>query len=89
MMGWNLGWGTTMFGGLGMLVFWVLIIVLVIWAARSFGRSDRDSTLPDRNTDLQPGSSQLTPIEILQGRYASGEINREEFETIRDHLKST
>lgn len=89
MMHWNLGWGAMMFGGLGMLAFWALLVGLVIWGTRSFGRSDGNFNLLGRNADYQAGRSQLTPLEILQGRYANGEINREEYETIRDHLKST
>jgi len=63
------GWGMG-FGVIFMLVFWLLVILgivaLVRWllAPRSPGPSGRDKT----------------PAEIVQERYARGEINREEYE---------
>ena len=82
MMHWNLGWGAMMMGGLGMLTFWALLVGLVVWGIRSF---------TERNENSAPQSSgiRLTPLEILQGRYASGEISRDEYETIRHDLIST
>lgn len=63
------GWGMG-FGGPFMLLFWVLVIVgvvvLVKWIAgqSSSGRDARGKTA----------------LEILQERYARGEIDREEYE---------
>jgi putative membrane protein len=80
MMDWNWGWGTMMFGGLGMLAFWGLLIGLVLWGVRAFagGRGNDNS-----------GASRPTPLEILQARYARGEISREEYETMRRDLQSS
>jgi putative membrane protein len=78
MMDWN--WGTMMIGGLGMLAFWVLLIGLAVWGVRSLAGNSR---LP------QAHGSQPTPLEIAQARYARGEINREEYETIRRDLQSS
>lgn len=89
MMHWNLGWGAMMIGGLGMLVFWGLVVGLVIWGIRSFTGTDDNSRLPVNYAGPQAGGTRPTPLEILQGRYASGEISREEYESIRHDLNST
>lgn len=78
MMDWQWGWGAMMFGGLGMLLFWGLVVGLVIWGVRGLAGSSGPA----------PGSSPPTPLEILQARYARGEISREEYETIRRDLQS-
>ncbi len=80
MMDWQWGWGAMMFGGLGMLLFWGLVVGLVIWGVRGLAGSSGPAT--------PPGSSPPTPLEILQARYARGEISREEYETIRRDLQS-
>lgn len=63
------GWGMG-FGGIGMILFWVLIIaaviVLVKWLAGGPPRWD--------------SSREKTALDVLKERYARGEINREEFE---------
>ncbi|HXF61056.1 MAG TPA: SHOCT domain-containing protein [Caldilineaceae bacterium] len=79
MMDWNWGWGTMMVGGLGMLAFWGLLIALALWTMRAVAGSGGHS---------QTRNNQPTPLEILQARYARGEINREEYETIRRDLQS-
>jgi putative membrane protein len=65
--GWLIGMGM-------MLVFWVAVILLVIWAVRSlFPRQSR--------------SAQDQALEILQRRYAKGEINAAEYEQARARLE--
>lgn len=69
--GWNDGgwWGI---GMLGMALFWIVVIVAVIFAVRALGDRSRWGG--------QPPPPRETPLEILQRRYASGEIDDEEFE---------
>ncbi|MDK1019588.1 MAG: SHOCT domain-containing protein [Actinomycetota bacterium] len=65
-------------GGMGMiwmLLFWVGIVVLVVWAVRSVG----DNTVR-RDTSNRA-------MEILEERYARGEIDRDEFHTRRSDLE--
>lgn len=69
------GWGGMMGGGLGMVLFWGLIILLIVLAVRGFG-SRRDSVPPDHKT----------PLQILDERYARGEIEKEEYEERRKTL---
>ena len=60
-------WNTMgFFGWTMMIVFWVAIVALVVWVVRSVG-----------TTRTGPGSDALG---ILEGRYAAGEIDRDEFE---------
>lgn len=75
--GWY-GWGWGFIGMAFMLLFWVLIIVgvvlLIRWLWEQSGKGQRPS----------PGESAL---DILKKRYASGEINREEFERMNADLR--
>lgn len=75
-----MGSGYGMFGGIGMILFWVVLIVVVVLAVRGIagGRpSPSASQLP------QTGSSAL---DILKERYAKGEISKEEYEERRNTL---
>ncbi len=78
-MGWGMGWGW-----LGMMLFWLvpLFVVIVLAAAAVkylFSRGVRSDTglHEDRNRAL----------EVLEERYARGEINREEYLQKRDDMK--
>ena len=68
-MGSGTGWGMG-FGGIYMILFWVVIIAAVVVLAKwMFGNSSR--------SDSARGKSAL---DILQERYARGEIGKDEFE---------
>jgi putative membrane protein len=73
MMGHGYGFG---FGipGIGMWIVWILLIVAIVWVVK---------LLSDRNTLRSGGKSAL---EILQERYARGEIHRDEYESKRRDL---
>lgn len=58
-----------------MWIFWLLLIVVIVWAvkaAMSGGSSDKGET--------------KSALQILEERYARGEIGQEEFEKIRRDL---
>jgi putative membrane protein len=60
------------FGGIGMLV-WVAVIVLLLWSVSTlFARRD--------------GDTRIDALEILKRRYAAGEVSSAEFETARKAL---
>ena len=71
--GW--GWGHMFFGSFMMLLFWGGLIILIVFAVRSMGAgSPRGSDGP------APGNR---AIDILEERYARGEIDKEEYEERR------
>ncbi len=74
MSGWGMGYG--LFGWLIMFLFWILIIAAVVLGVRWFIDQGK----------LKGSSVEETPIDILKKRYASGEIDKEEFKTMRREL---
>ncbi len=79
--GWGGGWWGLAGGGwLGMLfslLFWVLIVVAVLaglrWLLRSMPTSPAGGVMP------AAGATAEDPKQVLQTRYARGEITREEY----------
>lgn len=73
MMG-DWGWGMG-FGGIFMILFWVLIIVGIVALAKWLFS--------------MPGSRGAgnRPLEILKERYARGEITQEQYEKMRRELE--
>ncbi len=66
------GWGHMVVGGLMMLLFWAAVIALIVLIVRWLSGSAREQRPPDRSA-----------LEILEERFARGEIEREEFEEKR------
>lgn len=75
MMGNGFGFGLS---GLGMILFWAAIIALVVWLVRSF---------VGRGSAADP-SERKSAREILEERYARGEIDRDELELRRRDLSA-
>jgi putative membrane protein len=72
-------WGAGMWlGGLAMLIFWGALIVGAVLVVRLLGG------LPPHDER----ASRTSPLDILKRRYASGEINREQYEQMRKDLES-
>jgi putative membrane protein len=71
--GWG-GWGWMML----MPLLWIVLIGLIVWAAIRLSQrtSDRTGGQPQRDT----------PQEILDRRFASGEIDAETYRRARDTL---
>ncbi len=70
--------GFGMFGG--MFLFWGVLIVLAVLLVRGLFSSSRPA---DGNSTTQ----QLTPRQILDQRYARGEINQAQYHTMLEDLK--
>jgi putative membrane protein len=77
------GWGPWGWAGwvgmvLMMVLFWGGLIALTVWAVRSFAR-------PTKEQGSRAPSSGA--VDILEERFARGEIDREEFERRRGVLR--
>lgn len=76
------GYGFGAFGWIGMILNFVItiglvvgIVLLVVWLVRRVSANDQKSS-----SSFGQSSSQPTPREILQIRYARGEISRDEYQ---------
>lgn len=88
MMGhWNDGWGVGewLVMGFGMLLFWALVVAVIVLVVRSATGDRRDRIEQDGVSLHKPGA---TARDILDERYARGEIDDEEYRTRRDALTS-
>ncbi len=71
------------FGGIGlilMILFWGGLTLGGVWLVKTFFTGGQQS----RAGDMTP--KQASPREILDQRYARGEISREEYEQIKSDL---
>ncbi len=74
------GFGYGGFGmGIGMLLFWGLIIAAIVVLVRGFGGSSRGNA---------PRLPEKTALDILRERYARGEIDKAEFDEKRRDLSA-
>lgn len=63
--------------GVGMWIFWIVILLFVVFIIK---------ILVDKSPD-QFETRLESPLEILEKRYARGEINKDEFESMKKELK--
>lgn len=61
--------------GLTMVLFWAVVIAVIVWVVRS----------ADRRSSREP--SDRRALDVLEERYARGEIDDEEFERRKAMLK--
>ncbi|HEY7609199.1 MAG TPA: SHOCT domain-containing protein [Alphaproteobacteria bacterium] len=78
-MGWGWGWGGMVFGTLTMFVFLAGVVVLAVLLVRWLGGG--------AGHGHDPFSARRTALEILQERFAKGEIDKQEYEERRRVLK--
>ena len=78
----GMGWGDMGVGGMiGMVVIWLVLIAAIVWAVSRL--------LPGRHTHQSPsGPGQETPEEILDRRFARGEVDLETYQVQRAALAS-
>ena len=80
MMGYGgMGWGGMAFGGMiGIVLLWVVLIAGIVWAVSRL--------LPGRHAGHGARPPQESPEEILDRRFARGEIDLETYQAQRDAL---
>ena len=78
----NGGMGLMMLGILGM-TLWILLLAVLIWAFITW-LNRRWNTSQPRQEPLQPSAR-----EILEQRYARGEIDQTTFQQMREQLGAT
>lgn len=71
MFGWGFG------GGLMMILFWAAVILFIVWVVRE---------ISGRNEGKDKQNRGRSALEILQERYAKGEIDKQEFEEKKKDL---
>lgn len=84
MWGWDCGWGAWgVVMGILMLLFWAAVIVGIVLVVRSL-----TSNQGPGGTGQPPGGPTSSALQVLEERYARGEIDREEFMRRREDLLS-
>jgi putative membrane protein len=63
--------------GIGMWLFWIILIVIVALLFKAF----------TGGTSVPPGTTAESPMELLKKRYASGEIEQQEYERLKKELE--
>jgi putative membrane protein len=63
----------------GMILGWGAVVALALWALTTLFPGTGNEGSPQRGR---------TPLDILNGRYARGEIGREEYELIKQELSN-
>lgn len=88
-------WGNHMgYGGFGLLItaaLWIGLVVLGIWLlAKLFPGVSNGGNKGSRDDagNLSRATRAETAMEILQKRYARGELTKEEYETMRHDLST-
>lgn len=68
-------WGFGM--GVGMMIFWLIVIAVIFILVKQGigGASDQSRNVSE------------SPLKVLQKRYASGEIDKDEFESMKKELE--
>jgi len=80
------GGGGFLLGGLMSVLWTVLIVLAVLWVTRNWSRIKEYAQRTASSLTPSSSAASQAPLEILQIRYAKGEITREEYEAIRRDL---
>lgn len=74
------GFGFGIGGFIGMVLVWILLIAGAVWLIKQIFSGQTDQTR------ISAGEEDRA-VDILKKRYARGEINRDEFESIKSDLR--
>jgi putative membrane protein len=76
--GWWGGWIMM----IGMVIFWIVVVALIVWAVRAWSPGTRQTTAsPPALPGPPPGPRTAADdaVSVVKRRYAAGEIDRDEF----------
>ncbi len=82
MMGFN--FGMVGFGMLLMVLFWVCIVGGAVWLVVTLARANQSYSASRPLVATGPMSQ--TPLDVLNARYAKGEITKEQFDEMKRDL---
>ncbi len=80
MWGYGFGWGSMFLMSLGG-ILWIALLVVLVWAVLRW--------LNGKTSPAAPPTSGPSAMEILQQRYARGEIDTATFEQMRERLEAS
>lgn len=87
--GWG-GWGWMLF----MPLFWIALVGLIVWMvvrlrpeSRDWGHHGHPHGPPSPHGPPGPPERRESALEVLDRRFASGEIDEETYLRMRDHLR--
>lgn len=78
------GWGWLWMGL--MMIVWLPLLVLLVWALRQFGQTAHPPPAPPREPD-RGAEAESDALEIARRRYARGEVDREQYLQIIEDLQ--
>jgi len=84
MWGYGFGWGWLMMS-LGT-ILWIAVLVVLVWALIRWLNARTSMQVPPPSSGVQSGQ---TALEILQQRYARGEIDTATYEQMRERLEAS
>jgi putative membrane protein len=86
---WDGSWGVGnwLLMGFGMLLFWALVVAGMVWLVHYIGNRQATGE-PGVPLNEPTGAAPPSARDILDERYARGEISDEEYRTRRDILAS-
>ena len=67
----TMGWGS----GIGMIAFWIIIIVVIVVIVKMLSSKSKET------------KEKENPIQIINRRYANGELSKEEFDSMKKDLE--
>jgi putative membrane protein len=85
---WDGGWsaGNWLLMGFGMLLFWALVVAGIVWLVRYTAVNRPATAALAVPLDKPAGPARPSARDILDERYARGEVSDEEYRTRRDTL---
>jgi putative membrane protein len=75
------------FGGTFMTILFLLLVILIVWAISGAGRRHYFYDNYQNRDERRPGS-RGTGLDVLNERYAKGEITKEEYEQKKKDILS-